>query len=167
MGFMGAGKSRWGKQLASKLNVSFVDLDRAVETKAGMSVTEIFNNLGEAVFRQIETDCLCNVLAQRDVVVSLGGGTPRREENAALLKEKAITIYLKSNAGMLHSRLKNNYKQRPLLADKQPHDLLPFIKKLLTQREPFYNQADVIVPVQGLTIEKLTEALTGFTTTKL
>lgn len=166
MGFMGAGKSRWGKQLASKLNVSFVDLDRAVETKAGMSVTEIFNNLGEAVFRQIETDCLGNVLAQRDVVVSLGGGTPCREENAALLKEKAITIYLKSNAGMLHSRLKNNYKQRPLLADKQADDLLPFIGKLLTEREPYYNQGDVVVPVEGLTIEKLTEALSNFTLPK-
>jgi len=159
LGFMGAGKTRWGKQLANKLQRRFVDLDKAIEAKAGMTVSQIFESYGEGFFRQLETESLQDVLAQDALVVSLGGGTPCREENLKLLKEKATTIYLKSNAGMLHSRLVTNYKSRPLLAAQEPENLLPFIQNLLAQREPYYHQADAIVDVEGLTIEKLTAAV--------
>ena len=159
LGFMGAGKSRWGKQLANKLKLSFVDLDRLVETKSGMTVSDIFIHQGEAFFRQLESECLKDVLSQNGLVVSLGGGTPCTPENMKILNEKALTVYLKANAGMLHSRLAINYKSRPLLSKLQSEALLPFIEKLLAQREPFYHQADVIVNVEGLTLEKLSAAI--------
>lgn len=162
LGFMGSGKSRWGKQLANRLNRGHIDLDRYIEAKAGMTVTELFQHTGEGNFRKLESECLREVLEQNDLVVSLGGGTPCREENIKLLKEKATTVYLKSNAGMLYSRLIVNYKSRPLLANKQPEALLPFIENLLKEREPFYSKADVIVDVEGLTIDKLAKAIESF-----
>lgn len=156
---MGSGKTRWGKQLANRLHLKHMDLDRYIEAKANMTVTELFQHAGEASFRKLESDCLRDVLLENGLVVSLGGGTPCSDENFKLLKEKATTIYLKSNSGMLYSRLITNYNSRPLLANKQPEELLTFIENLLTQREPYYNQADVIVNVEGLTIDKLAKAV--------
>lgn len=162
MGFMGSGKTRWGKQLANRLQLKHVDLDRYIESKANMTVTELFQHAGEANFRKLESDCLRDVLSENGLVVSLGGGTPCNDENIKVLNEKSVTVYLKSNAGMLYSRLINNYKSRPLLANKQPEALMPFIENLLAQREPFYNKADVIVNVEGLTIDKLANAVESF-----
>ena len=155
---MGSGKSRWGKQLSNRLKLPFVDLDNVIEEKAGMTIPDIFRHQGEMFFRELETACLKEVLSKNGLVVSLGGGTPCREENMKLLKEKAATIYLKSNAGMLYSRLVINYKSRPLLSGIQPDELLPFIQNLLNEREPFYSQAGAIVNIEGLTIEKLASA---------
>jgi shikimate kinase len=159
MGFMGSGKTRWGKQLANKLGLAFVDLDKSIEEIASMTVTEIFRHKGEALFRQLETKCLNDVLAEGKAVISLGGGTPCDSGNMKMLEEKATTVYLKSNAGMLYSRLIANYKSRPLLTALQPEELLPFIQTLLAQREPWYSQANVTVNVEGLTTEKLAAAV--------
>ena len=159
IGFMGVGKTRWGKQLANRLKFEFSDLDKVVEAKGGMSIPDIFRLLGEDHFRTIETECLREVLSKEKCVISLGGGTPCNEINLNLLKQNATSIYLKSNAGMLYSRLINNYKSRPLLASQKEENLLPFIQNLLAQREPFYHQADTTVEIEGLTIEKLAGAV--------
>ncbi|HYG52554.1 MAG TPA: shikimate kinase [Flavobacteriales bacterium] len=159
LGFMGAGKSRWGKLLANRLKLAFVDLDNTIELKAGMPVPQIFMSHRETYFRKLETELLKELLDQNDLVISLGGGTPCSDENIKMLKEKALTVYLKLNAGMLHSRLISNYKRRPLLAKHKPKDLLKVITDLLAQREKYYNQADVIIEVEKLTIEKLAVAV--------
>lgn len=156
---MGVGKTRWGKQLADRLKLEFIDLDKVIEAKAAITIPEIFASVGEEHFREIETQSLEEVLSKQNVVISLGGGTPCNDVNLNLLKQKSTTVYLKSNAGMLHSRLITNYKSRPLLASQKEENLLPFIQNLLAKREPFYHQADVIVEVEGLTIEKLAGAV--------
>jgi shikimate kinase len=159
MGFMGAGKTRWGKKLANKLGLSFVDLDAVIETKEGMSVQKIFELKGEEYFRKVESACLEKVLQQNDLVISLGGGTPCSDRNLKLLKQESFTVYLKSNSGMLHNRLTNSISQRPLIAKINKENLLAEIEKMLNEREKFYSRADVIVDVNGLTIQKLVTAV--------
>lgn len=157
---MGSGKTSLGKKLANKLKLQFLDLDQLVEEQERCTVTEIFDNKGENYFRALETAVLKDsILTNTDFVLSLGGGTPCFNNNMELINQAGKSIYLKYNAGILTSRLLKAKQQRPLIAGKNKEELKQFVVELLTQREPFYNQCQLIVEGNNITTDTIVKNL--------
>ena len=148
-GFMGSGKSTIGPLLANVLGYEFLDIDAAIELRAGKSVTEIFERHGEGYFRETERTVLLETSRRRGCVVSLGGGTLAQAGNLQMVKSSGILVYLKTHPDHIHRRMRNK-TNRPLLRDaegERPSDevLSERIRALLAEREPFYSQADLVV----------------------
>ena len=135
-GFMGCGKSTVGQALARRLGVPFVDMDRYIEERAGMTVGEIFDQKGEAAFRQMEYEaCLC--LGQgRACVIAAGGGALTYERNVRALSQHCEIYHLQLNFARLYDRIKNS-KERPLVGKLGKEGLLA----LYESRLPWYRAA--------------------------
>lgn len=147
---MGAGKSFWGPRLARLLDYPFFDLDKVLEERAGMSIPEIFERGGEALFREMEAEALLEILSQTGpYVLAVGGGTPCFFDNADRLNAATHAIYLQTPVALLSQRLSAEASQRPLLRDWPPDRLEEGIRGLLASREPFYLKAQVILPVSA------------------
>ena len=129
LGFMGAGKTSVGQALARRLGWGFVDLDQQIERRAGRTIAEIFAGSGEDAFRRIETAVLRELLAKlghgSPLVVALGGGTPVREENAALLAScGAPQVFLDAPFAVVRQRCGETAAARPLLREEEQARLL-------------------------------------------
>ena len=140
-GFMGCGKSSVGRYLSELLCCPFIDLDEAVEQAAGKSVSEIFEEDGEAAFRSLELESLKGILCEESathvsdmlsqkifegdtaVVLALGGGTVMTEECAELVRKNTCCIYLRASIDTLLERLSSDTSNRPLLT-RDPHAAL-------------------------------------------
>ncbi len=140
IGFMGVGKTSLGKLLASKLGRAFIDLDEKIERDANMTIPEIFEKHGEKYFRKLEKEAVKEVSQRRNIVIATGGGTVKDEENLQLLKNSGVVICLTTDAEEIFRRTEKR-GERPVL-DSGGNERLETIKKLLAEREKFYNQAD-------------------------
>ncbi len=149
IGPMGSGKSKIGKELATKLKMPFVDLDQYIEAATGKTIKQIFEAEGEPYFRGLETQYLKELATQPTAVVSLGGGTPCFFNNMAFLKKTGRTVYLQTPVGILVSRLMQSKTERPLLNGKNEDAVKDFMEKQIQQREKFYLKADHIVQNDG------------------
>jgi shikimate kinase len=166
-GFMGSGKSTIAPLLAHAIGYDFLDIDAEIEKRVGKSITEIFQQRGEAFFRNIERAILQELPQKEHCVISLGGGTLAHNDNLHLIKSSGILVYLKADPEKLVHRLKNK-TDRPLLksADGTRLDetaLRSRINQLMTSREPFYNQADLIILTDnkhvGATIDEIVKQI--------
>ena len=155
IGFMGSGKSTAGKQLASLLGWTFIDLDKSIEEYTGKTITEIFSQNGESYFRNIETQLLRSYKAQTHAIISTGGGTPCADDNMDFMLGTGLTLYLKLTPGQLNSRLSESKGDRPLLKDLNQKELLHFIEEKLADRERWYNRSDIVVDGNDLDINLL------------
>ncbi len=144
-GFMGSGKTSVGKKLANKLEKQFYDLDRFIEEKEGKSISEIFREIGESGFRELESKYLRELANQQNAVIALGGGTPCFSNNMEFIKSNGISIYLKLDESILVGRLRTNKTKRPLIANKTDEEISAFVRETLEQREPFYDQANYVL----------------------
>ena len=147
IGYMGSGKSSFGKKLAKKLGLSFTDLDNEIEKRAGKTISEIFAQEGEEAFRKIENECLNNSLDYDHVVLSAGGGTPCFFDNLEKMNQHGTTIYLRMDSAMLVNRLVNAKKERPLVAAKSKEELMGYVKWQLYKREAFYLRAKYTINI--------------------
>ncbi len=147
MGFMGSGKSTVGFRLSYKLRKCLIDTDKLIEHREGMKISEIFAGKGEAYFRQKETECLNSLFHELGSrIISLGGGTPVKEENREIIKRLGKVIYLKASPETIYERVKHD-KKRPLLQCENPRER---IKTLLEERNPIYESvADIVIQVDG------------------
>lgn len=144
IGFMGSGKSTVGKKIAKQLRLPFVDLDHYIEEQEQSTITQIFQDKGEAVFRKIESDALVQLCSQKEnMVLSLGGGTPCVDANMQVIKKNGVSVYLSQPKGVLLDRLKNGKAKRPLIAAMSDAELDKFIDAKLVEREKYYLQADI------------------------
>jgi shikimate kinase len=143
IGFMGSGKTTTGVKLASLLEWTFTDLDKCIEEHTGMTIPEIFSSHGETWFREVESALLKNLNPVTNEVISTGGGTPCYGDNMDFMLENGLTIYLKLTPGQLKSRISGTDDERPLLKDLRDKDLLGFIEEKLSDREKWYNRADL------------------------
>ena len=159
MGFMGCGKSSVGVRLSYKLQKAFLDTDNLIEKMEGMPISNIFDTYGEAYFREKETEVLAALKQEKaDRIISLGGGTPLREENRSILKELGTVVYLKVSADTVYERLKGD-TTRPLLQGENPKQK---IEQLLEQRSGIYESAaDVIICGDGKTHEEVISEIMG------
>lgn len=147
IGYMGAGKTTVGKELAKMLDVPFYDLDWYIETRMRKTVKQIFDERGEDGFRQIEHNMLHEVAEFEDVVISCGGGTPCFFDNMDYLNQQGETIYLQATPEVLHEHLKMGKGVRPLLLNKTPEEVDAYIREQLEYREQFYLKAKHILDV--------------------
>ncbi len=142
VGLMGSGKSSIGRRLAKHLNVPLIDLDEYIVEKDGRSIPDIFEQEGEAFFRQLETEALREVLG-KTAVIATGGGAVMSEENRQLLKDHPPVIWLKASPNFLAKRIDGD-SNRPLIAGG---DTLQKIKDLADIRYPLYEEcADYTLP---------------------
>jgi len=155
IGFMGSGKSTLGTKLARQLGYRFIDMDQLIEETAEMSVSEIFNEHGEEVFRKWEQDILLEICQGEKLVVSTGGGAPCHSELMELMNTHGSTVYLELSPEALMTRLIRSKTERPLIKGKSETQLLEFIKDLLKKREAYYRQATHIVDGINLKVDKL------------
>lgn len=141
VGLMGSGKSSIGRRLAAALDLPFKDADAEVEEAAGQTIPEIFESLGEAAFRDGERKVIARLLDEPPHVLATGGGAFMNDETRALMKDKAVTVWLKVDVDVLARRVarKNN---RPLLTGRDPAQVLG---DLAAVRYPVYAQADIVV----------------------
>ncbi|MBP5380958.1 MAG: shikimate kinase [Bacteroidaceae bacterium] len=147
IGYMGAGKTTIGRQLAMTLGLQFYDLDWYIEMRYHKKVSEIFAEEGEEHFRDLERRMLHEVAEFEDVVISCGGGTPCFFDNMDYMNQQAETIYLKIEPEVLAMHLKMGRTVRPLILGKSEDELLQYIKDSLVVREPYYMKAKHILDV--------------------
>ena len=141
VGLSGVGKSSIGRRLALALGMPFRDADAEVEAAAGRPIAEIFEQYGEAAFRDGERRVIARLLAEPPHVLATGGGAFMHPETRALIKEKAISVWLKADIEVLARRV-GRKESRPLLAGKDPLDVLAAQAR---DRYPVYAEADVAV----------------------
>lgn len=152
-GYMGAGKTTVGKELAKLTGRYFIDLDKHIEARYCRSVSRLFEVWGEEEFRRIEQRMLQEVATFEDVVISTGGGTPCFFDNMAFMKKSGLTIYLKATVEELAKRLEVCKHTRPVLQGKTGEELNTFITESLNTRERFYNQADIVFNAEVMLTE--------------
>ena len=153
VGLMGAGKSAIGKRLAQRLGLPFVDADEEIERAAGCSIAEFFERFGEAEFREGERRVIERLLDGPTRVLSTGGGAYMNAKTRALLRSKAITVWLRADLDVLFDRVKRR-GHRPLLRQGNPKDVLA---RLMDERYPVYAQADITVDSTTQPAERTTE----------
>ena len=155
IGFMGSGKSTMGKKLARRMGYDFVDMDRLIEKKEGMSVRKIFRKKGEGKFRKMERKTLEKLVRKDRLVISTGGGVPCEAGNMELIRQHGISIYLKMDPPALYKRLKKRQSKRPLIKDLSEKELRKFISEKLSEREGYYSQADHTVDGSKRDVDEL------------
>ena len=146
----GTGKSTVGKILAANLNLTFVDMDRLIETKAGLSIPEIMERKGESAFRELEAAALSTLINWSDSVIALGGGALLREDNRRLAESNGTVILLNANYETLLERVSRNPEKRPLLAG----DVQKKLPALLAQRAEHYASFPLQISVDDTSAEE-------------
>ena len=141
IGYMGAGKTTVGKALSKELNIPFYDLDWYIESRRRKTVPQLFAEVGEAGFREIERSMLHEVAEFEDVIISCGGGTPCFFDNMAYMNQQGQVVYLQASPDVLYNHLKMGKTERPLLKNKTPEEMQVFIAEQLEKREPYYSKA--------------------------
>jgi shikimate kinase len=141
IGMMGAGKSTIGRRLAARLRLPFLDADTEIETAAAMSIPDIFEIHGEPHFRDGEARVIARLLDGGSSVLATGGGAFMREETRNRIHRQAISIWLKADTDIIMRRVRRR-ADRPLL---QTADPVATVSRLLVEREPFYQAADLTI----------------------
>lgn len=145
IGYMGCGKTTLGEVLARQMGMRFIDLDDYIETRQGMSIVEIFSELGEERFREMETEALQDVASMTDVIVGCGGGTPCHGDNMELMNSAGTTIWLTTSPERITARLllSDQKMKRPKINTLSNDEVLPLVEKELQERAPYYAQAQL------------------------
>jgi shikimate kinase len=162
VGLMGAGKSSIGRRLAQRLKVPFVDADTEIEAAAGATIEEIFERHGEAAFREGERRVIARLLEGPIQVLATGGGAFMDPVTRALVRERAISVWIRAELDLLLSRV-NRRNNRPLLKGGDPRVVL---ERLIAERHPIYAESDIIVDsIDGppdATLERVSAALASY-----
>jgi len=161
VGFMGSGKTTIGRHLSEQIGFDFIDTDRFIEMQQGKTVSEIFAQQGEAVFREMERNILLEIQKNDYTVVATGGGMPCHKDNIDIMRSCGKVVYLKTSPKTLSWRLLRSHKVRPLINGKTEKELQQYIVEKLNEREPFYNRAHIVVPTENFSMEELLRLL-GF-----
>jgi shikimate kinase len=157
IGFMGSGKTSVGRRLAARLGLRHADLDRMIEQEVG-PLLPFVQRQGEAAFRRVEQEHLLNVLKERNVVVSLGGGTPTYADTMDRLLASGTAIFIDVPLIVLRERLLKKGRDRPLLFGLDDDALRTRVAELLAERLPVYRRAELIVDGNG-DVDAITERL--------
>ena len=142
IGYMGCGKTTLGEVLAQQMGLRFIDLDDYIEAWQGKTINQIFDDMGEARFRQLETAAIGQVAVLTDVIVACGGGTPCHGDNMALMNEVGITVWLTTSPERITARLvlPDQKAKRPKILRLEDGEVLRLVRRELRVRAPFYSQ---------------------------
>lgn len=153
VGMMGAGKSTIGRRMATRLRLPFTDADTEIEAAAGMTIPEIFEVHGEPYFRDGEARVIARILDSGPIVLATGGGAFMREETRDRIRERAISIWLKADGDIIMRRVRRR-ADRPLLQTADPEAT---INRLLGEREPIYQNADVTIASRDVPHDRIVD----------
>lgn len=142
VGMMGSGKTTVGGLIATELGYGFVDTDAIIAQVTKQSINQLFTEVGEAEFRQIESQVLAQVCAYTNLAIATGGGIVTQQKNWSYL-HYGLIVWLDVPVEVLYERLKAD-TTRPLL---QTTDLLGKLQNIFQQRQPLYSQADLHIRV--------------------
>lgn len=147
---MGTGKTSIAKKISEITNFDFYDTDYEIEEKEKRKISEIFEQSGEKYFRDLEKQAIIRLADKNQAVISLGGGAFCNSENIEIIKKSGKSVYLKTSPDQILIRLDDEeIAKRPLLKNKEN------FYQLLEKREPFYQQADLIILTDGKNIEEI------------
>lgn len=159
VGLMGVGKSTVGRRLASRLRLPFVDSDDEIESAAGMTVAELFEDFGETHFREGERRLIARLIDGNTKVIATGGGAFVDPETRQLILQNATAVWLDADIEILAERVARR-DTRPLLRDSDPRIVLA---ELAAKRNPLYAEAPVHVQsgagAHEETVDRILEAL--------
>lgn len=160
IGFMGSGKTTVGIKLSYKMRMVVEDTDKMIECKKDMSISDIFASQGESAFRDMETELLKELSEKKTCnIYSVGGGTPIREENRALLKKIGNVVFLRIKPETVFKRLQND-TSRPLLQGDNPMEK---IQNLMEQRKSYYEDAaDFIIDVDDKSTDEIVNEIVDY-----
>jgi len=167
IGFMGSGKSFYAKGLSEYLHVPFVDLDQFIEENQDISISEIFEKLGEPSFRALESVAIKQVygdLMARTTetqeknhilgIISCGGGTPCFNDNMEWMNAHGLTVWINPSEDIILERLMKEKETRPLVASLTEEELRGFIHQKLLERKPYYEKAQSFIANHQITIHE-------------
>ena len=155
VGMPGSGKTSIGRRLAQHLGLEFIDADQEIEAAAGMSIADIFSRHGEPYFRAGEARVIARLLDKAPQVVATGGGAFVNPDTRALVRARALSVWLKADVDLLLRRVKRK-NDRPLLRVDDPEAVL---RRLLSEREASYAEADLTITSLDVPHEAVVEAL--------
>ena len=154
-GFMGTGKSAVAKELAQKLGMKCLDMDKIIEERQGMTISDIFARYGEQYFREQENNLVKEISSKENIVVATGGGTFISLDNIKIMSQKGNIVCLYADSESIYERLKieNN---RPLLKGE---NVLEKINYLLEKRKKVYDNFHLKVDTSNLSIQGVVEQI--------
>lgn len=156
IGYMGVGKSAVSVYLSEIMGLEAVETDSLISEKAAMSISEIFERLGEPAFRRMESDMLGSIASHGGYIVSCGGGTPLSMKNLSLMKLSGVIVLLTASPQTVMKRLSGDHT-RPLLEGVKSVDR---IADMLRDRMPRYrNAADMIVDTDNISPREVAEEI--------
>jgi shikimate kinase len=147
VGFMCSGKTRVGAELARRLGWEHLDLDREIEAREALTVSQIFARFGEARFRELEAEATGRVAGRERVVLSPGGGWITRPSLLGRLGPGTLSVWLQVSPPTVLARAEASPGERPLLAGPDPAGA---VARLLAEREAFYARADLAIDTDGV-----------------
>lgn len=152
IGMPGSGKSFWAKKIAEAHRLPVIDMDDYIEQTQNATITALFEQYGEAGFREIEAAALREIIAMptEDVIIATGGGTPHYAGNLDIMLAAGTVVYLNAAIETLATRLTDEINKRPLLNDVA--DISSFLQQLLVKRREVYEKAHNILKVESLTL---------------
>ena len=150
-GFMGSGKTHWGRLWAARHHLSFIDLDEAIEQEEQLSIEDIFEKKGEDYFRQKEATILRSMDQYTNAIISCGGGTPCFFDNILWMNAHGLTVLLKASPAYILKNILLQGGKRPLLNKLNQSELLFYIETKLRERNTFYEQAMAVLASEHIT----------------
>lgn len=159
VGYMGCGKSRWGKILANHYGLRFIDLDTHIEQREGMSIPDIFAKYNELGFRKREQAALKSISEIDNLIVATGGGAPCFKDNMQQMNQFGVTVYIEGTPELLRERITNSKTERPLVKNLTQDELLDYIQSHLNTRKGFYEQAKYKIISGELELNDFTQLL--------
>lgn len=140
-GFMGCGKTTIGKILAKRTGREFIDMDKYIEEKENMTVSQIFETHGEDYFRDVEHQVCKELSEKQDLIVATGGGALTFQRNVDVIRKSATVLLISVPVEVISKRLKND-TTRPLL---QRSDKEEAMRELYNKRLPIYTDAATVI----------------------
>jgi shikimate kinase len=160
IGFMGSGKTHWGRLLSQKLGFPMFDLDEQVTSHTGKTIVELFAEEGEEKFRLLEKDMLHIITESHDsFVMACGGGSPCFFNNIEYMNQAGTTVWINTPTDVIFDRLLKEKEHRPLIKELSAEKLRSFITRKFADRRIFYEQATVKIDEEPVQVEKLIEKI--------
>jgi shikimate kinase len=172
VGFMGSGKTHYGKLLSAYYEVPFIDLDAMIEAEEGMTISSIFQLKGENYFREREATVLRTIVGTFSTnikkndnklpifgVLSCGGGTPCFNGNMEWMNDHGLTVWMAPDSEILVKRLKSETDSRPLIAGLDESELKQQVEDRLKAREPYYSLANLKITNPSISVQELHEQI--------
>lgn len=157
IGYLAAGKNKWGKKLAKELGYDFVDTREMMEEASGLTFFELLRN--KELYIKLEQEALEKVSRMKDTVVATSAMLPCRSNNMEVMNDTGLTFYLRAGLGCIMMRVGKNTSKYPMLRGIDPDFIPDFIRIELENRKPFFQKAKIEYLARELKMEKLLELI--------